>query len=258
MSTSTACASARTAVYRRRRPEHTVLYRTVQTHLSTWVELSCDSRQGASGRAHVEREFRPYLECGILAQGFARARCLHCGHDFLIAWSCKGRGVCPACNTRRMVETAAHLADHVFPPLPIRQWVLSVPKRLRYHLQHDPAIETLALRIFLRGCEFFVSALPPGAAGADVARKGTILRWRRKRGCRLAFPPLCPDFGVSQPPNQAFALPRTYLCLDRPIPVRESQRAAGCAPGRTERRQPSLSGYPVPVVGSAPGCAPAR
>ncbi len=110
----------------------------------------------------------------------------------------------------------------------------------------------------VRGCEFFVSALPPGAAGADVARKGTILRWRRKRGCRLAFPPLCPDFGVSQPPNQAFALPRTYLCLDRPIPVRESQRAAGCAPGRTERRQPSLSGYPVPVVGSAPGCAPAR
>ena len=46
----------------------------------------------------------------------------------------QGRGVCPACNTRRMVETAAHLADHVFPRLPVRQWVLSVPKRLRYHL----------------------------------------------------------------------------------------------------------------------------
>ena len=38
--------------------------------------------------------------------------------------SCKGRGVCPACNTRRTVETAAHLADDVFPRLPIRQWVL--------------------------------------------------------------------------------------------------------------------------------------
>jgi hypothetical protein len=53
------------------------------------------------------------------------------------------------CNTRRMVETAAHLAAHVFPRLPVRHWVLSVPKRLRYHLQHDPTIETLALRIFL-------------------------------------------------------------------------------------------------------------
>jgi Transposase zinc-binding domain len=45
------------------------------------------------------------LECGILAHGFARARCGECGHDFLIAFSCKGRGVCPACNARRMAET---------------------------------------------------------------------------------------------------------------------------------------------------------
>jgi hypothetical protein len=36
-----------------------------------------------------------------------------------------------------MVETAAHLTDHVFPRLPVRQWVLSVPKRLRFLLQHD-------------------------------------------------------------------------------------------------------------------------
>jgi hypothetical protein len=31
-----------------------------------------------------------------------------------------------------MVETAAHLTDHVFHRLPVRPWVLSVPKRLRY------------------------------------------------------------------------------------------------------------------------------
>ena len=59
--------------------------------------------------------FRRYLECGILAHGFARAHCEECGYDFLIAFSCKGGGVCPSCNTRRMVETAAHLADHIFP-----------------------------------------------------------------------------------------------------------------------------------------------
>jgi hypothetical protein len=33
-----------------------------------------------------------------------------------------------------MVQTAAHLADHVMPRLPVRQWVLSVPKRLRTFL----------------------------------------------------------------------------------------------------------------------------
>ncbi|WP_287640470.1 hypothetical protein [Accumulibacter sp.] len=31
----------------------------------------------------------------MLAHGFARARCADCGHDFLIAWSCKGRGAVP-------------------------------------------------------------------------------------------------------------------------------------------------------------------
>jgi hypothetical protein len=42
---------------------------------------------------YVEQAFRRYLECGILAYGFARARCDQCGHDFLVAFSCKGRGV---------------------------------------------------------------------------------------------------------------------------------------------------------------------
>lgn len=48
-----------------------------------------------------------------------------------------------------MAETAAHLADHVFPRLAVRQWVLSVPKRLRYFLQRDGAALNTALRIFL-------------------------------------------------------------------------------------------------------------
>jgi DNA-directed RNA polymerase subunit RPC12/RpoP len=59
--------------------------------------------------------------------GFARARCADCGHDFLIAFSCKARAVCPSCNARRMVENAAHRVDPVFPHQPVRQWVLSLP-----------------------------------------------------------------------------------------------------------------------------------
>ena len=56
------------------------------------------------------------------------------GHDYFVALACKCRGVCPSCNARRMTEKAAHLTDHVFPRLPVRQWVLAVPKRLRYFL----------------------------------------------------------------------------------------------------------------------------
>jgi hypothetical protein len=165
-----ACAPPRTAPYRRRRPERTLLYRTVQTHLATWLERTADSRPGGSAPAHVEREFRRYLECGILAHGVAR--CAECGHDFLIVYSCKGRGVCLSCNTRRMVETAAHLADHVMPRLPVRQWVLSVPKRLRYHLQADPALQSLALHIFLSAVERGLRSACPGA-DAD-ARIGAV------------------------------------------------------------------------------------
>ncbi|MEA3278159.1 MAG: transposase [Pseudomonadota bacterium] len=121
---------------------------------------------------HAERELRRYLECGILAYGFARARCEECGHDFLVAFSCKGRGVCPSCNTRRMAESAAHLVDHILPPLPMRQWVLSLPKRLRYHLQHDRVALNVALRIFLDQIERHLRAHSPGA-GPD-ARAGAV------------------------------------------------------------------------------------
>ncbi len=48
-----------------------------------------------------------------------------------------------------MVETAAHLVDHVFPKTPVRQWVLSLPKRIRYFLHHNPKITSKVLRIFL-------------------------------------------------------------------------------------------------------------
>jgi hypothetical protein len=58
-------------------------------------------------------------------------------NPFLTDLSCKSRGICASCNTRRMVETAAHLVDEVFPQVPVRQWVLSFPKRLRYFLGRD-------------------------------------------------------------------------------------------------------------------------
>ena len=43
----------------------------------------------------------------------------------------------PLCSARRTVETAAHLTDHVLPELPLRQWILAVPKRLRYFRERD-------------------------------------------------------------------------------------------------------------------------
>ena len=58
-----------------------------------------------------------------------------------MSWSCRGRGVCPACNARRMAKTAAHRVDRVVPPVPVGQWVIYVLKRLRCLLADRPEAE---------------------------------------------------------------------------------------------------------------------
>jgi hypothetical protein len=72
--------------------------------------------------------------------------------------SCKGRGVCPSCNGRRMAQTAAHLVDRVIPPVPVRQWVVSVPKRLRGFLADRPQAVAALTRIFLSEIERLLCA----------------------------------------------------------------------------------------------------
>ncbi len=122
--------------------------------------------------SHVDQDFRNYLQCGILVHGFARAYCADCGHDFLVAFSCKGRGFCPSCNTRRMAETAAHLVDQVFPRVPVRQWVMAFPKRLRYFLHHDADLVNRVLGIFLAIVENALKSCSPGAP--SNARIGAV------------------------------------------------------------------------------------
>jgi hypothetical protein len=42
-----------------------------------------------------------------------------------------------------MADTAAHLVDHVFPEVPVRQWVLSLPFALRYRMGYDARLTLL-------------------------------------------------------------------------------------------------------------------
>ena len=157
--------------YERRRPEKTPLYKVVAEHLEGWLETRAVAEQPVS--AHVERELRSYLTCGILCFGFGRARCTSCGQGFVVAFSCKGRGVCPSCNGRRMAQTAAHLVDHVIPPVPVRQWVISVPKRLRCFLADRPNAVAALTRIFIEEIErLLCTAAGPTRAGdrPSVAR----------------------------------------------------------------------------------------
>jgi len=46
-----------------------------------------------------------------------------------------------------MADTAAHLVDRVFPEVPVRQWVLSLPYALRCRLAYDARLVRDVLRI---------------------------------------------------------------------------------------------------------------
>ena len=123
--------------------------------------------------AYVERDLRKFLECGILAHGLARARCEKCGQDFLVAYSCKGRGVCASCNTRRMVETAAHMVAHVFPAVAVRQWVVVFPKRVRYFLNIDAGYLNRVAGIVMR--EVQRATAGASTSTAPAAHSGSVL-----------------------------------------------------------------------------------
>jgi hypothetical protein len=132
---ATACAAfARADGYERRRPEETQLFQLVHEHWPVFRERA-EEHGGLPG--FVVRDFEEYLRCGVLEHGFVELVCRGCGHEMLVAFSCKRRGFCPSCLGRRMSDIAAHLMDEVLPEVPIRQWVCSLPWPLRYALAYD-------------------------------------------------------------------------------------------------------------------------
>lgn len=125
--------------YARRTPEETILYRTIYHHGQEfeyqWAELF-QPNYGAL-RREVLHAFDEYLNCGILAHGCARAYCKNCKHSSLIAFSCKRRGLCPSCDTKRGLIFAEHLDQNLLLALPHRHLVFTLPKRLRIYFKFN-------------------------------------------------------------------------------------------------------------------------
>jgi hypothetical protein len=177
MTAGVGCAAAAppsSQLYRPRAAEHTVLYGIVRAHLATFLRTA-SAHDDRGLPAYVEQELRDFLACGIWSRGFARFRCDACHAERLVPFSCKARAVCPSCGGRRMAERAAHLVDHVLPAVPIRQWVLSLPHRLRYLLAWDHGLCRAVLRIYARALLGFLRrrarrhGIPHGRSGAITA-----------------------------------------------------------------------------------------
>ena len=105
-----------------------------------------------------------------------------------------------------MAEIAAHLVDHVFPPLPVRQWVLAVPKRLRYFIERDAALQGTVLRILVSEVERCLREHGTGSP-ADARIGAVALRRARILG-NHAVKARLPDWPEGDLRSSGFKFPR--------------------------------------------------
>jgi len=174
-----AVLAAPQATFARHRPEQTTLYEVVRDNLATLYAAVDDGALSVALPAFVRKELDGYLDCGLLCRGFGRLRCDRCHESHLVAFSCKGRGFCPSCLGRRMASTAANLLEHVLPPSPLRQWVLTVPFAWRARLAYDGELLSAVTRVCVStilafyGARMKFDGVTGGQSGAVVVVQRT-------------------------------------------------------------------------------------
>ena len=72
-----------------------------------------------------------FLASGVLEHGFACISCDDYAHEYLLAFSFKCRYFCPSCHAKRLAILTQGLDTTLLAPVPHRQVVLTIPKRLR-------------------------------------------------------------------------------------------------------------------------------
>ena len=126
-------------VYRPRHPQQTPFYQLVERFYPQFEAVYAERYQERYGfwRPIIATVVGKFLECGDLKQGFARVRCPKCREEFLVAYSCRVRCFCPSCHEQRALEKAAWVAEHVCAEVPHRQFVCTIPKRLRIYFRFE-------------------------------------------------------------------------------------------------------------------------
>jgi len=128
-------------LYRPRSPRQSPLYQLLDAHYERVKDLWDERFERRYGfwRGRWDTAVARFLDCRLFEPGFARIVCPSCRAELLVAFSCKGRGLCPSCGAKRAALFAELLQQHVLADVPHAQWVFSMPKMLRpcflYHRQ---------------------------------------------------------------------------------------------------------------------------
>jgi len=104
-----------------------------------------------------------------------------------------------------MTERAAHLVDAVLPWVPVRQWVLTVPYRLRYQMAWNHGLSRAVLRVYTR---VLLDVYARGARewGVPGGRTGSVTVMQRAGSglnVNLHFPTLLLDGVFTEAPGGA-------------------------------------------------------
>jgi hypothetical protein len=93
-----------------------------------------------------------------------------------------------------MAVLAAHLVNGVFGDLPVRQWVLTLPHRLRYALAYDPPLCRAVLGVFVRALLALRQAQDRGSSAGGrgrAASSGAAAPSRRSSAAARRSTPTC-------------------------------------------------------------------
>ena len=159
-------------VYRPRNAQASPLYRLVEDHFDelerVWDERY--EREYGFWRPVVRQAVEQFLDCGELRCGFARLWCPTCRKDLLLPYSCRRRCLCPSCHQKRALLFAEHVDEEVLGELPVRQYVVTIPKMLRLSFKYDRKLLGLLSQCFYVS----VKELCQDAAGDRGAVPGMI------------------------------------------------------------------------------------
>ena len=157
-------------VYRARNPKKSLLWQIAHRHYDEFEAAYPEAYQPRYGalRPIIPEVVHKFLECGNLEHGFARVRCDHCEHEYLLAFSCKSRWFCPSCHQKNVQTTARFILDQVVAPVPHRHYVLAIPRMLRpYFQRHRHLLKRLCTLAHESLTEYLRTALgcPEGVPG---------------------------------------------------------------------------------------------
>ena len=81
-----------------------------------------------------------------------------------------------------MADTAAHLVDRVFPEVPTRQWVFTLPIPLRYRVAYDRDLCSDVLGVFIRTVSRSLRRRAKKLLGIEHVQSGSVTQIQRWGG----------------------------------------------------------------------------